>query len=251
MSEETAGNGIGGGVRTKVALVTGSTRGIGRAIATRLLQEGARVAVTGQSAASVDRALEALGPHPELFGIAADVSNFEQVRQMVAAVLKRFGTVDILVNSAGLGIFGAVADLTPAQWEKMISVNLSGAYYCCHEVLPIFRSGGGGDVINISSLAGSNAFAGGAGYNASKFGLNGFSEAMMQDYRNDGVRVSYIMPGSVDTEFNGRSPSGPTRDFGGRIAPEDVAEVVVALLGMPRRTTVSRIEMRPSRPPRK
>ena len=133
----------------------------------------------------------------------------------------------------------------------MIALNLSAAYYCCHEVLPIFQTCGSGDVINISSLAGSNAFAGGAGYNASKFGLNGFSEALMQDHRNQGVRVSIVAPGSVDTGFGGRNPIGATDDFGGRIAPEDIADVVVALLNMPRRTTVSRVEIRPSRPPRR
>jgi 3-oxoacyl-[acyl-carrier protein] reductase len=130
----------------------------------------------------------------------------------------------------------------------MIALNLSGVYYCCHEVLPIFRTGGGGDVINISSLAGKNPFAGGAGYNASKFGLNGFSEAMMLDHRNLGIRVSYIMPGSVETEFGGGA-AGQTPTW--KIAPEDIADVVVMLLKMPRRTTVSRVEIRPSRPPSK
>jgi NADP-dependent 3-hydroxy acid dehydrogenase YdfG len=129
----------------------------------------------------------------------------------------------------------------------MIALNLSGVYYCCHAVLPIFKQRKGGDIINISSLAGRNPFAGGAGYNASKFGLNGFSEALMVDHRNDGVRVSYVMPGSVATEFGGSAEAGA--DW--KIAPRDIAEVVVTLLRMPRRTTVSRVEMRPSRPPGK
>ena len=245
MSEKSTRNEI----RNKVAIVTGGTRGIGAAIARRLLEEGARVAICGTRQETVDRALAELSGAGEVFGMVADVSKRDEVQRLVAAVVEKFGTVDILVNSAGIGIFASVADLTPEQWERMIALNLSGVYYCCHEVLPIFRTGGNGDVVNISSLAGSNAFAGGAGYNASKFGLNGFSEAMMQDHRNDGVRVSYVMPGSVD--FDGRAPSGVAADFGGRIAPVDVADVVITLLQMPRRTTVSRVEIRPSRPPRK
>jgi NADP-dependent 3-hydroxy acid dehydrogenase YdfG len=128
----------------------------------------------------------------------------------------------------------------------MISTNLSGAFYCSHEVLPIIKQNGGGDVINISSLAGKNPFAGGAGYNASKFGLNGFSEAMMLDHRHDGIRVTYIMPGSVDTEFGGGA-KGSGAEW--KIAPGDIADIVMSVLRLPRRVTVSRIEVRPSRPP--
>jgi 3-oxoacyl-[acyl-carrier protein] reductase len=238
-------------IRNKVAIVTGGTRGIGRAIAERLLEEGARVAVGGRTQETVDAAVASLSGTGDVFGVAADVSNRDEVVKLVAAVVEKYSTVDILINSAGTGIFASVANLTPADWDRMISLNLSAVYYCCHEVVPIFQTCGGGDVINISSLAGSNSFAGGAGYNASKFGLNGFSEAMMQDHRNEDVRVSYIMPGSVDTEFGGRAQAGEEQNFGGRIAPSDIADVVITLLRMPRRTTVSRVEMRPSRPPRK
>jgi 3-oxoacyl-[acyl-carrier protein] reductase len=230
----------------KTALVTGATRGIGRAVAESLLLHRARVAFCGTRQATVDAAEEALARHGEVFGLVADVSRFDQVRAMVAAVQQRFGGIDILINNAGSGSFAPVADLTPESFDRMIALNLSGAYYCCHEVLPIYKQRGGGDIVNISSLAGKNPFAGGAAYNASKFGLNGFSEAMMLDHRNDGVRVSYVMPGSVATEFGGHAA-----DDGAswKIAAEDVAEVVVTLLRMPRRTTVSRVEIRPSRPP--
>lgn len=241
-------NTIGG----KVAIVTGGTRGIGRAIAERLLDEGARVAICGARQASVESAVAAMNLKGNLLGMVADVSKHDEVKRFVAGVQERFGTVDVLINCAGIGTFRSVAELAPEEWERMISVNLSGVYYSCHEVLPILRMNGGGDVINISSLAGANAFAGGAGYNATKFGLNGFSEAMMLDHRNDGVRVSYIMPGSVATEFgggSGRSEEQARSEW--KIAPEDVADVVVTLLRMPRRTTISRVEMRPSRPPRK
>ena len=242
-------------LENKVAIVTGGTRGIGRAIAARLLAEGARVAICGIRQNSVDAALGVLSPKDAVFGMVADVSKLEDVRRFVAAVRQRFGSIDILVNNAGAGLFRSVADLTPEEWQRTIGLNLTGVYYCCHEILPIFRQAGGGDVINISSLAGKNAFAGGAGYNASKFGLNGFSEAMMLDCRNEGIRVSTIMPGSVDTEF-GRNQPGSNRYVESdanawKIAPDDVARIVLTVLLMPRRTTISQIEVRPSRPPGK
>ena len=237
---------LGKSIRNKVAIVTGGTRGIGRAIAERLTREGARVAICGTRQKSGDDALTALSPLGEVFGMVADVSKRDDVRDFVAATERKFGAIHILINNAGAGTFHSVADLTPEEWERMIGLNLSGVYYCCHEILPVFRRNPGGDVINISSLAGKNAFAGGAGYNASKFGLNGFSEAMMLDHRQEGVRVSAIMPGSVDTEFGGGAQGADWK-----IAPEDIAEVVVTMLQMPRRTTVSRVEIRPSRPPAK
>jgi NAD(P)-dependent dehydrogenase (short-subunit alcohol dehydrogenase family) len=233
-------------IENKVAIVTGGSRGIGRAIAERLAREGARVAICGRRQKSVDEAVAGLSRAGEVFGMAADVSKADDVRRFISEVERKFGAIHILINNAGAGVFRSVADLEPAEWERMIGLNLSGVYYCCHEVLPIFRKNPGGDVINISSLAGKNAFAGGAGYNASKFGLTGFSEAMMLDHRQEGIRVSYIMPGSVDTEFGGGAAGADWK-----IAPEDIAEIVVALLRMPRRTTVSRVEVRPSRPPGK
>jgi 3-oxoacyl-[acyl-carrier protein] reductase len=231
----------------KVAIVTGGTRGIGRAIAQRLLEEGSKVAICGTRQTSLDEAMAHLPQKDKVFGAVADVSKLGQVRTFISAVLQRFDTVDILINNAGTGTFRAVAELSPEEWDRMVSVNLSGVYYCCHEVLPIFRNKGCGDIINISSLAARNPFAGGAGYNASKFGLNGFSEAMMLDHRSDGVRVSSIMPGSVATEFGGEAASGAEW----KIAPGDIADVVIALLRTPARTTISRVEMRPTNPPRK
>ncbi len=236
---------LGNPLEHKVAFITGGTRGIGRAIAERLLEEGARVAFCGTSKTSVDAAVAKLSQKGTVLGLLGDASSRPSVKQMVAEVNKTFGTIDILVNNAGIGVFRPTADLDPDDWDRMIAINLSGAYYCSHEILPIFKQAGGGDIVNISSLAGKNPFAGGAGYNASKFGLNGFSEAMMLDHRNDGVRVTSIMPGSVATEFGGH-PAETGAEW--KVAPEDVAEVVVAMLRMPRRTTVSRIEIRPSRP---
>jgi len=243
------GNSIG----NRVAVITGGTRGIGRAVAQRLLEEGARVAICGTRQKSVDDALRILSAKGDVFGMVADVSKLDDVRSFVRGVKQRFGGIHILINNAGAGIFRSVADLAPEEWERMISLNLTGVYYCCHEILPIFSQAGSGDVINISSLAGKNGFAGGAGYNASKFGLNGFSEAMMLDHRHEGVRITTIMPGSVNTDFGGNQPESGRDSNSDRnawkIAPEDIAEIVMAVLRMPRRTMISQIEVRPSRPP--
>jgi 3-oxoacyl-[acyl-carrier protein] reductase len=224
----------------KIAVVTGGTRGIGHAITKRLLAEGASVAFCGVTQSTVDRAVTEFTPFGPVFGAVCDVSRRDQVATFFADLINRFGTIDILINNAGAGTFRATADLSPDEWDRMISLNLSGVFYCCREVLPILRNKGAGDIVNISSLAAKNPFAGGAGYNASKFGLNGFSEAMMLDHRADGVRVCSIMPGSVATGFGGGAPD-----------PEDVAEAVVSVLRMPARTTISRVEIRPSKPPSK
>jgi NAD(P)-dependent dehydrogenase (short-subunit alcohol dehydrogenase family) len=174
-----------------------------------------------------------------------DVTDPASVSSFFSFVEQTYGGVDILVNNAGIGIFGPVADLTFEAWKATLDTNLSGVFYCSKEALPRLRQRGGGSIVNISSLAGKNPFTGGAAYNASKFGLNGFSEAMMLDHRHDKIRVTYIMPGSVDTDFSPRSARASWK-----IAPEDVADVVIAVLRMPERTTVSRVEMRPSLPPK-
>jgi len=229
----------------KVAVVTGGTRGIGRAIAERLLREGASVAVCSRLHENVQTFLESCPPAAadRLLAEPADISKLDDVRRFFASVDARFGGVDFLINNAGIGIFKSVADLTPEEWRRTIDLNLSGVYYCSHEALPRMLQRGAGYIVNISSLAGKNAFAGGAAYNASKFGLNGFSEAMMLDHRYDNVRVSYIMPGSVDTDFGAHAGAAPWK-----IQPEDVAEVTVMLLRMPARTLVSRVEIRPLKP---
>ncbi|HTS32106.1 MAG TPA: SDR family oxidoreductase [Bryobacteraceae bacterium] len=228
----------------KIAIVTGGTRGIGRAIAEHLLRQGVSVAICGRSIESTARAaaeMQSLGP---VFGHAADVSKLDQVRNFFQAVDAQFGGLDILVNNAGQGAFRKVADLSPEEWHRNIDLNLNGPYYCTHEALARFARRGGGFIVNISSLAGKNPFSGGAGYNASKAGLNLFTEALMLDHRHDNVRVSSIMPGSVDTGFSGEHPGDATW----MIAPEDIAEAVDLVLRMPARTMISRVEMRPSRP---
>lgn len=231
----------------QVAVVTGATRGIGRAIAERLLREGASVAFCGRSAETVARAVEELEKiaRQRVYGAAADISKPEEVERFFQQVDKHFGGLHVLINNAGLGILRKVSELSLREWHQVVDLNLSGVFYCCRQALQRFNNCGGGYIINISSLAGKNAFAGGAAYNASKFGLNGFSEAMMLDHRYENVRVSYIMPGSVNTAFGTGAGAGPV-DW--KIAPEDVAEVVMSLLRMPSRTLVSRIEMRPLKP---
>jgi NAD(P)-dependent dehydrogenase (short-subunit alcohol dehydrogenase family) len=228
----------------KIAVITGGARGIGYAVAKRLLEEGVSVAFCALRQESVDRAIAELSPEHRVLGVAADVSNLNDVRRFIGAVVHKFGGIDILVNNAAIRTYKAVMDLDPADWDRMLAVNLSGAYYCTHEVLPILKERGGGDIVNISSLSSTSAFAGGAGYNASKAGLNGLSDATMLDHRYDGVRVTEVMPGSTDTDFNG--PSGRA---GWKVAPEDIADAVSMVLRMPRRSTVSRVDVKPTRPP--
>lgn len=227
----------------KTAVVTGGTRGIGFAIAKALSEAGVKVAICGRSEESARTSAEKLSRDGSVFGLAADVSNWNDVERFFGSVADRFGGLDILVNNAGVGIFRSVPEMSVEGWHRQVDLNLSGVFYCCRCALPLFEKRGGGYIIQISSLAGKNAFAGGAGYNASKFGLNGFSEALMQDVRYRNVRVSYIMPGSVATEFT----SGGAKETW-KIAPEDIADIVLALLRMPERTLVSRVEVRPSKP---
>ena len=229
----------------KVAVVTGGNRGIGRGIAEALAREGATVALTARAAAAAEQAAREVGGGA--FGVACDVRAYESVQRLFREVEKRAGGADILVNNAGIGLFGPVADMDPDDWRSVIETNLNGVFYCCREAIPQMRKRGGGYIFNISSLAGKNPILNGAAYNASKFGLNGFSEALMMEVRYDGIRVSYLMPGSVATEF-GRG----ARDKGDwALRPEDVAEVVLDLLRAPARALYSRVELRPSRPPRK
>jgi len=228
----------------QVCLVTGGTRGIGRAIARMLLKEGAAVAICGQRQETVDRAVGELAAETsgKVKGKAADVRNHEQVADLFRFVDAELGALDVLVNNAGIGIFRHVRELSLDEWKATLETNLYGAFYCSREALFRFGTMNSGYIVNIGSMAGANAFAGGAAYNASKFGLTGFTEAMMQDVRSENVRVSYIMPGSVATEFGGH-PDGA--DW--KIWPEDVAEIVQMLLKTEPRTLVSRVEVRPAR----
>ncbi len=235
----------------KVAVVTGASRGIGFCIAQALLAEGAKVFICGRDPKVLQGALEKLrsATPANVDGSAADVRSSEDCRKLIRAAAERFGGLDILVNNAGVGIFKPIDQLSVEDWDVTIQTNLSGVFYCCREAVPLMRKRGGGYIFNISSLAGVNPMPSGSAYNASKFGLNGFSEAMMQDIRYDGIRVSYLMPGSVDTDF-AASPGSKARESW-KLTGEDVAKAVVDLYKFPSTALASRIEMRPSQPPRK
>jgi 3-oxoacyl-[acyl-carrier protein] reductase len=234
----------------KTAVVTGATRGIGFALAGVLADAGATVAICGRSQASVDEAVRGLTNerHRKVAGKVADVRTSTDVAALFEWVEREAGGPDILVNNAGLGIMRSTAELTVNDWQQTIETNLSGAFYCSREALARMKNRGSGYIINIGSLAGKNAFAGGAAYNASKFGLNGFTEAMMLDHRYDNVRVTHIMPGSVDTDFSGRSVKADSPKAEWKIAPQDIGEIVLMLLRMPERTLVSQVEVRPAKP---
>ncbi len=237
-------------LRNKIAIVTGGTKGIGRAIAKMLLAEGSLVVICARNPSEVEAAVNQLGSQSQgkIKGIPCDVGDYGQVQRVMEFAVQQFGGIDILINNAAIGIFASVADITPDQWRHVIDTNLTGVYYCCHEVIPHMKRRGVGYIINISSLAGKNPFKGGSAYNASKFGLNGFSEAIMQDLRYDNIRVSYVMPGSVNTRFG---TSGVAMENSWKLAPEDVAHVVIDLLRHDPRCLPSCVEMRPSKPPQK
>jgi 3-oxoacyl-[acyl-carrier protein] reductase len=236
-------------ISNHVAIVTGGTKGIGRATTEKLLSVGSRVAICARSESDVSRTVAELEKaYPgKLAGIACDVSQYEQVKKMVKFAADKFGKINILINNAGVGRFVSVSDMTPQQWREVIDTNLTGVFYCCREVIPHMKKAGEGYIINISSLAGKNPFKEGSAYNASKFGLNGFSEAIMQDLRYDNIRVSYVMPGSVDTDFGSSTSTGSSW----KLSPGDVAQVVVDLLMHDPRCLPSCVEMRPSKPPQK
>ena len=223
----------------RVALVTGGSKGIGAAIVKSLAAAGASVVSTSRSGAG-----ETL---PNVRHASADVRNPADAARVVEEAVAEFGGLDILVNNAGIGHFAAVADMPVEQWHDVIDTNLSGVFYCCHAAIPHLQRRGGGWIVNISSLASKNAFAGGAAYCASKAALNQFSESLMQEVRHDNIRVSCVLPGSVETGF-GR---GMISKEGWALRPDDVAQVVMDLIAMPARSLPSRVELRPSRPPKK
>ncbi len=234
----------------KVAVVTGGSKGIGRAIARALCEAGAKVVLCSRHEVEATRTAEELsaGGGGRALGVAADVRKLEDVKRLIAAAVAEFDGIDILIANAGVGGgFGPVDEIEPEAWHQVIDTNLTGVYHCCHEAVRELKKRGGGWIITIASLAGRYAFAGGTAYNASKFGLLGFTEALMLDLRDHGIRVSCIMPGSVDTHFNDAEPDGASW----KLAPGDVARAVIQLLAHEDRALPSRVELRPSRPQRK
>jgi hypothetical protein len=233
----------------KACLVTGGTRGIGRAIAEALAAAGADVVISARTSSDVEEVSKELGYAyaGRVVGITADVSNPDDCVRLVEETVDSAGRLDVLVNNAGVGILSSIEELSVEDWETQINTNLRGVFCCSKAAVPHLQSAEGW-IINIGSLAGRNPFAGGTGYNASKFGLVGMTEAMMLDLRHSGIRVSMIMPGSVDTRFGGDYPE---EGRAWALGADDVASAVLHLLSYPDNAHVSRVEMRPSRPPRK
>jgi len=283
-------------LKNKIAIVTGGTKGIGRAIAEALTRQGASVCVTARNQNEIDETVRELTRgllkteqrvrstkhegvilgftptnvrvlwdgdsketyiYPErlttqgrkrVIGFVCDVRKYNQVRALIDFATKELGGLDILINNAGIGVFETVEQTSPEDFRAVLETNLFGVFYCCHEAIPEMKKRGGGYIINISSLAGANPHPRMAAYNASKFGLNGFSEALMQEVRHDNIKVSYIMPGSVNTEFGGDSPSD---EKSWQLTPDDIAQVVIDLLHHDDRSLPSRVEIRPSKPPKR
>jgi 3-oxoacyl-[acyl-carrier protein] reductase len=236
-------------MKDKIAVVTGASKGIGYAIAESLLQNGAKVFICSRNKADLQQALEKLSAFGEVGGEVCDVRSESQVQMMIEECARVFGGVDILVNNAGIGIIGkTVEEMSAEEFEQTLETNLFGVFYACHHAIPLMRSRGGGYIINISSLAGQNAHPRMAAYNASKFGLNGFTEALMLEVREHNIKVTAICPGSVNTYFGGDEPS---EDQMWQLQSEDIAQVVLDLLNMHERALPSKIEIRPANPPKK
>jgi len=227
-----------------MAIVTGASRGIGRAIALALADAGSDVVLAARDRAALDtvaREVEARGRTGLV--VPTDVTDAAQVEALVAQALGRFGRIDTLVNNAGIGRFGPVDTLPVEQFDAMLAVNLRAPFLCTRAVVPAMKAAGGGAIVNIASVAGLVGNPNLSGYNASKFGLMGFSEATMLELRHAGIRVAAICPGSTATDF------GAGRDVVGRLAATDVAAAVMAVLTAAPNALLSQIHLRPLRPP--
>lgn len=233
------------------ALITGGNTGIGFGIAAALAAEGVNVAITSRTLKKAEEAAEKIRNNPktkaEILPLEVDVRDFDQQKKAVFEVMQAWGKLDFFVANAGVGHFASIEDLTPEQWNETIDTNLTGVYYSIKSSLEALKATNG-FFLTISSLAGTNFFAGGSAYNASKFGLTGFTQAIMLDLRQEGIRVSTIMPGSVATGFNDHEVSDKD-DW--KIQKEDIGEMVVGLFKLDPRSLPSKIEVRPSKPPKK
>ncbi len=233
----------------KVALVTGGSKGIGYSIAEAMVQKGMNVGVTSRNLTAAKAAADKLigvGPGKAI-GMEADVRNLEAQHRVVEKMVANFGRLDVLIANAGLGHFASIEEMTPEQWQETLDINLTGVFNSVKASLEALKERKG-YIITIASLAGTNFFAKGSAYNASKFGLVGFTQAIMLDLRHHGIKVSTIMPGSVTSYFNNHQP-GPEDAW--KIQPEDLGQMVIDLLEMHPRTLPSKIEVRPSMPPKR
>lgn len=233
-------------LENKTVLITGGSKGIGYGIASVLLKANMKVAITSRSQKAAEQAAAALSDSGagEVMAIEADVRDLQSQQKAVETVIQKWGALDVLVANAGIGHFGSIESLTPEQWHETIDTNLTGVFFSVKASLQALKKSRG-YMITIASLAGTNFFAGGSAYNASKFGLVGLTQAMMLDVRNEGIKVTTIMPGSVATHFNSGAPG---KQDAWKIQPEDIGEIVESLLRMHPRTLPSKIEVRPSMP---
>ena len=235
-------------LKDKTALITGGTKGIGLGIAEAMLEAGMKVMITGRKKSSVNAVVKRLSSKYEdsIMGHAGNVTDMKSQRAAVSALKKKWKKLDVLIANAGVGHFHNIEELTAKQWHEVIDVNLTGVFYSCKAAIPSLKKTKG-YIITIASLAGCNFFARGTAYNASKFGLVGFTQAMMLDLRPHDIKCTTIMPGSVSTHFNNRIPNKKKEAW--KIQPEDIGQMVTDLLRMPARTLPSKVEVRPSRPP--
>ncbi len=232
----------------KVALITGGSKGIGYGIAESMLREGMKVAITGRNSESVDQAVNNLKKvgNGEIIGFPCDVRDLSEQENVVKQIIEQWNQLDVLIANAGVGHFGSIIDMSPEIWLETMDINLTGVFNSCKACIPALKDSKG-YIITMASLAGTNFFAGGSAYNASKFGLVGFTQAMMLDLRHEGINVSTIMPGSVSTYFNSHIPNEADS---WKIQIEDLGQLVVDVLKLDPRTLPSKIEVRPSQPPK-
>ncbi|MEM8929234.1 MAG: SDR family oxidoreductase [Bacteroidota bacterium] len=228
----------------KVAYITGGSKGIGLGVAKSLLEHGMKVAISGRNKASLDEAMEFLGHGDDLMLLVSDVTRYSDEVEVAKAIASRWGQLDVVLANAGVGHFAPIDTMALEDWNKMMDTNLTGAFHTLKATVELLKDSKG-YYMTLASLAGTNFFAQGAGYNATKFGVVGFTQAAMLDLRKYNIKVTTIMPGSVATYFNGNTPS---EKDAWKIQPEDIGKLVVDLLTMHPRTLPSKVEVRPSRP---
>ncbi|MEO0570703.1 MAG: SDR family oxidoreductase [Bacteroidota bacterium] len=231
-------------IKGKVAYITGGSKGIGLGVARSLLENGMKVAISGRSKATLDEAIEILGYRDNVMSLVSDVSKYSDEVEIAKAITSRWGQLDVVLANAGVGYFAPIDTMTLEDWNQMVATNLTGAFHTLKATVQLLKDSKG-YYMTLASLAGTNFFAQGAGYNATKFGVVGFTQAAMLDLRKYDIKVTTIMPGSVATFFNGNTPS---ENDAWKIQPEDIGKLVVDLLTMHPRTLPSKVEVRPSRP---
>lgn len=235
-------------LKNKVAMVTGAGKGIGRSIALALAREGANVAVASRTMPDLQSLAKEIGNlGRKALPVEADLTRESEIKNFIQSTVSKFGGLDVLVNNAGIGIFGRVEELTTQAWDDMLELNLRTVFICTREALPHLKKKSESFVVNIASLAGKNAFVGGSGYAASKWAVLGFSKCLMLEERDAGVRVLAICPGSVNTHFF-RQPSTPNPNKEKILRPEDVSDTIIQAIRLPQRAMVSEIDIRPTNP---